>query len=239
MIATAESGNVTVANGIVSGTLPALDAGQQLTQAFRVQATADGTYRLATQITRSDNADPDSQPGSGTGDGQDDATEIDLRVGTAVNVYASPNPNQTPLPEVRSNQPAPVANLADLNLHIQVSNRTPKLNQLVSYTLVVTNTGGSAASNVNVTAYLPTGMQFVDSNNMAPGSGGITGTMLSLPVGASGSINFRAVVTTPGLKQTQAQVRFATPGDPDSTPGNGYPVSNGEDDEATVDLRVE
>ncbi|HEX9956703.1 MAG TPA: sialate O-acetylesterase, partial [Fibrella sp.] len=173
MIATAESGNVTVANGIVSGTLPALDAGQQLTQAFRVQATADGTYRLATQITRSDNADPDSQPGSGTGDGQDDATEIDLRVGTGVNVYASPNPNQMPLPEVRSNQPAPVANLADLNLHIQVSNRTPKLNQLVSYTLVVTNTGGSAASNVNVTAYLPAGMQFVDSNNMAPGSGGI------------------------------------------------------------------
>lgn len=238
LIATAISGGVTVSSGIVSGTLPILEAGQQLTKSFRVQATADGTYLLAAEIIQSDNPDPDSQPGSGTGDGQDDATQLDLRVGTGIGTYASPNPNQTPLPAVRDNQPTPVANLADLSLRMLVSNRTPKVNDLVTYTLVVTNIGGSTASNVNTTAYLPAGMQFVDSNDMGPGGGGITGTSLSLPSGASSSFSFRARVTTAGLKQTQAQVRFATPADPDSTPGNGYPTSTGEDDEATVDLRA-
>ncbi|MEZ0538448.1 sialate O-acetylesterase [Fibrella arboris] len=238
MAATALSANVSVGNGVVSGTLPVLEAGQHVTQAFRVTATADGTYQVATEIIQAENADPDSQPGSGTGDGQDDATQLDLRVGSGAATYTSPNPNQKPLPTVKSNQPTPVANLADLNLRMVVSTRTPKLNDLVTYTLIVSNEGGATATNVNTTAYLPDGLQFVDSNTMGPGGGGITGTTLSLPAGASTTISFRARVTTAGLKHTQAQVRFAAPADPDSTPGNGYPVLTGEDDEANVDLRV-
>lgn len=239
MTAMAVSGNLSVANNVVSGLLPVLEPGQQLTQEFRVQATVDGTYLLAAEITRSENADPDSQPNSGTGDGQDDVAQLDLRVGTGLGTYASPNPDQLPLPTVQGNQPLPVANLADLSLRMQVSNRTPALNEVVTYTLIVTNAGGAAASNVNTTAYLPAGMQFVDSSDMGPGGGGITGTTLSLPAGSSSTISFRARVITTGLKHTQAQVRFATPADPDSTVGNGYPVSNGEDDEATVDLQVQ
>ncbi|RYF78396.1 MAG: DUF11 domain-containing protein [Cytophagaceae bacterium] len=237
--ATAISGNVLVTNGVVSGTLPALEPGQSLTSTFRVKATADGTYRIAAEIDRSDNADPDSRPGSGTGDGQDDAVQFDIRAGAGAGTFESPNPNQQPLPAVLGNQPTPVANLADLSLRIQVSTRTPRLNDLVSYTLIVSNAGGATASNINTTAYLPAGMQFVDSDTMGPGGGGISGTTLSLPAGSSSSISFRARVTTTGLKQVQAQVRFATPDDPDSRAGNGYPVSNGEDDEATVDLRVQ
>ncbi|WP_229379777.1 sialate O-acetylesterase [Fibrella forsythiae] len=239
MSATALSDNVAVVNGVVSGTLPVLEPGQRITNAFRVKATADGTYRLAAEIDRSDNLDPDSQPGSGTGDGQDDTVQLDVRVGTGAGTFDSPNPNQKPLPAVQSSQPVPVANLADLSLRMQVSTRTPRLNDLVSYTLIISNVGGATATNINTTAYLPTGVQFVDSDTMGPGGGGITGTTLSLSPGASSSISFRARVTTTGPKQVQAQVRVAAPGDPDSTPGNGYPVSNGEDDEATVDLRVQ
>lgn len=237
--ASSASETVTVATGIASGTLSALESGQQFTQAFRIQGATDGTYQLAAEIVQSDNADPDSQPGSGTGDGQDDATQLDLRVGTGTGTYASPNPNQKPLPAVQSNQPTPVANQADLSLRLLVSNRTPRLNDLVSYTLIVSNIGGATASNINTTAYLPAGMHFVDSNDMGPGGGGITGTTLSLPAGTSSATSFRARAITAGRQQTQAQVRYATPADPDSTPGNGYPVSNGEDDEATVDLQVQ
>ncbi|MEZ0487379.1 sialate O-acetylesterase [Fibrella aquatica] len=239
VIATALAGTVTVTNGIVSGTLPALAAGQQLTRAFRIQVTVNGTYSLASEIKESGNNDPDSQPGSGTGDGQDDATHLDLRVGTGQDTYVSPNPDQVPLPTVVGNQPTPVANMADLSLRLVVSNRTPALNELVTYSLIVTNRGGAEASNINTTAYLPAGMQFVDSNDMGPGGGGITGTTLTLPAGASSTRSFRARATTIGPKQTQAQVRVANPADPDSTPGNGYPISTGEDDEATVDLRVQ
>ncbi len=239
MSASAASANVSVGNNIVSGTVASLDPGQQITQAFRIQATADGTYQLAAELMQSDNADSDSQPGSGTGDGQDDATQLDLRVGTGAVTYASPNPNQTPLPGVRSNQPTPINNLADLSLRVQLSNRIPKLNDIVTYTLVVSNLGGATASNVNTTVYLPAGIEFVDSSNMGPGGGGITGTILSLPTGSSGSISFRARVTTSGFKQIHAQIRVASPGDPDSTPDNGYPVATGEDDEVTIDLRVQ
>ena len=153
--------------------------------------------------------------------------------------YASPNQNQAPLPNVKSSQPTPVAGLADLNLRMAVSNRTPRLTDLVMYTLMVQNEGGATASNINITAYLPAGLTFFDSDNMAPGGGGITGTILSLPANGTGSVSFRARVTTVGQKQTKAQIRVASPTDPDSTPGNGFPASPGEDDEATVDLRAQ
>nr|ARK10473.1 hypothetical protein A6C57_09110 [Fibrella sp. ES10-3-2-2] len=236
--AIAVSGGVTVSTTLVSGTVSSLLAGQQVTQAFRVRPTVDGTYLLAAEIVQSDNADSDSQPASGTGDGQDDATQLDLRVGTGSGTYASPNPNQTPLPIVQSNQPAPVPNLADLSLQLVVSSRTPKLNELVTYTLIVANAGGATASDINATAYLPAGVQFVDSNTMAPGGGGVTGTILQLAANSTTTVTFRARVVDLGQKQTLAQIRFATPADPDSIMGNGYPVSTGEDDEASVDMRV-
>ncbi len=238
LVASAPGTGVGVVSGVVSGTLAGLEPGQQATQVFRVQAVAAGVFRLATEISLSGTTDPDSQPNTGTADGQDDTAMLDLRVGDGTTLYTSPNPNQVPLPVVRGNQPVPVAGKADLSLQLTVSNRTPKINDLVRYTLVVSNVGGAAASNVNTTAYLPAGLVFFDSDTMGPGGGGITGTTLSLASGALATISFRARVTSGGLKKTYAQVRVATPADPDSTPGNGFPASGGEDDEAVVDLRV-
>ena len=233
------SGNVSVTNGIVSGAVGTLPAGLSNTMAFRLRTQVAGLYLVAAEIMQCTPGDPDSQVGSGTADGQDDTAQIDLRVGTGSNIYASPNPNQVPLPTVLTNQPTPLPNMADLSLRMQVSNRTPRLNDLITYTLFVVNVGGAAASNVGVTAYLPAGTQFFDSNDMAPGGGGISGTVSSLPVNGVSSMQFRARVTSAGFKQTHAQIRYATPADPDSTPGNGLPTPTGEDDEAVVDLRVD
>ena len=233
------SGNVSVANGIVSGSLSTLGSGLRNTMAFRITALAAGRYLVAAEIMQTTPNDSDSQPGTGTADGQDDATQFDLRVGVSGPTYASPNPNQVPLPAVQGNQPAPVPNLADLSLRMQVSNRALRLNDLVTYTLFVSNLGGATASNVGITAYLPAGIQFFDSNDMAAGGGGISGTISSLPMNGSTSMQFRARVTTAGIKQTRAQIRYATPADPDSSPGNGLPTPTGEDDEAVVDIRVD
>ena len=233
------SGNVSVTNGIVTGSIGTLGSGLSNTMAFRLTAQVVGLYLVAAEIMQCTPADADSQVGSGTADGQVDATQLDLRVGTGGSIYASPNPNQVPLPALIPNQPAPIPNMADLSLSMQVSSRTPRLNDLVTYTLFVANMGGAAASNVGITAYLPAGVEFFDSNDMAPGGGGISGTVNSLPTNGSSSIQFRARATTAGVKQTRAQIRYATPADPDSTPGNGLPTPNGEDDEAVVDFRVE
>ncbi|WP_310587677.1 sialate O-acetylesterase [Fibrella rubiginis] len=232
------SENVSVSNGAVNGSINSLGAGSSQTIAFRIFVQANGQYLLATEIMQASLADPDSRPGTGTADGQDDATQLDLRVGSGSPIYASPNLNQVPLPAAQSSQPTPLPNLADLSLRMQVSSRTPRLNDLITYTLFLTNIGGAAASNVGVTAYLPAGVQFFDSNDMAAGGGGISGTISSLPINASTSVQFRARVMATGLKQTRAQIRYATPADPDSTPGNSLPTPTGEDDEALVDFRV-
>ena len=233
------SGNVSVTDGIVSGSISRLGSGLSNTMAFRLTTQVAGLYLVAAEVTQCTPNDADSQAGSGTADGQDDAAQLDLRVGNGVAVYASPNPNQVPLPPLKPNQPAPVPNMADLTLQMQVSNRTPRLNDLITYTLFVTNAGGATASNVGIMAYLPAGVQFFDSIDMAPGGGGIAGTISSLPINGSGSMQFRAKATTVGFKQTRAQIRYATPADPDSTPGNGLPTPTGEDDETIVDFRSE
>ncbi|WP_229376580.1 sialate O-acetylesterase [Fibrella aquatilis] len=233
------SGNVSVANGIVSGTISTLGSGVSNTMAFRLTVQVAGQYLVAAEIMQCTPTDRDSQPATGTADGQDDTAQLDLRVGNSGPIYPSPNPNQVPLPALQSNQPAPVPNLADLSLRMQVSSRALRLNDLVTYTLFITNAGGATASNIGVTAYLPAGVQFVDSNDMGAGGGGISGTISSLPMNGSTSMQFRARVMAVGVKQTRAQLRYATPADPDSTPGNGLPTPTGEDDEAVVDFRVD
>jgi uncharacterized repeat protein (TIGR01451 family) len=72
---------------------------------FRVKANRAGTFVTAAEITASGQPDPDSQPNSGTGDGQDDAAQVDVRTSDAAGgLSVSPNPNQVALPTVQSNQ---------------------------------------------------------------------------------------------------------------------------------------
>ena len=99
------SGNLTVSGTVVNGSIATLTAGASQVMAFRILIQADGIYRLATEVMQVTNADPDSQPGTGTADGQDDATQVDIRVGNGMTLFASPNPNQVPLPAC-TKQPA-------------------------------------------------------------------------------------------------------------------------------------
>ena len=224
---------ISVSGSVLTGTVSSLDAGASTTLTFVAQPTTGGTYRNAAEIAQSDLSDPDSQPNSGTGDGQDDAAQVDFRTTASGNgLYESPNPNQVPLPAVISNQPTPDPNKADVSLSLAVSNRAPQLGNVIVYTLTVRNQGGLDAKNVGVTAYLPSNLTFVPGDDLT----NLTTTIGSIAAGGNVMLRFRAQTTALGQSSCTAEITSAGTLDPDSTPGNG--IANGEDDTAQIDVRV-
>ncbi len=229
---------VGTATNVLSTTLPAILSSQSVSQQYVAHATAAGQYYNATEITASSSPDPDSQPGSGTGDGQDDAATVDFRTrdgGTGL--FVSPNPNQVPLPAPASSQPIPDSGRADLSLVLSAGSRIASIGQAVSFTLTVRNWGGAAATGITVRDVLPTGLQFLSAPAGVSATGStVTGTIGQLAAGQEASFTFTTSVISGTFIQNSAQIMTATPGDPDSTPGNG--TTNGEDDTATTDLRI-
>jgi uncharacterized repeat protein (TIGR01451 family) len=242
---------VTSSSTAVSGTNSiSLAAGQSTTVSYLLRPTQPGIYSNAAQIMTSDQLDPDSQPGSGTDDGQDDAATVDMRTpdsSTAVTaVYRSPNPNQIPLPPVLSSQPPTDPAKADLSLAMTADKRTPRAGQPATFTITITNAGGITASNIVVRDTLrgltftssPTGMSVVSSGN---GYTIIEGKVASLTAGTATQLVFVASTTAVGYLLNAAQIWSADTLDPDSTPGSVTPNTNnlnGEDDVALIDLRV-
>jgi len=230
---------LSVTNGIVQGSLSVVPARATLTRRFVVRLNSAGMYQNAAELTASLNPDPDSQPNSGTDDGQDDESAVDLRTLSAAttSLYTSPNPAQIPLPVVQSNQPVPDNSKADLSLTLQTSTRVLSASRPVSVTLTVRNAGGMTASSAGVRCDLPAGLQFSSSSSGMTASGqAISGVLTQIAPGQSKSLVFEATPTGSGLFTLRAQISAASPADPDSTPNNG--TGKGEDDEAIADLRV-
>lgn len=235
---------LTVSSGVVQGTVPGVPAGSLVSRRFVARLNALGTYENAAELSSSANLDPDSTPNSGTGDGQDDASRVDLRTGmmstSATNasaMYASPNPNQAPLPKALPDQPAPDSTKADLSLTLQTSGRALVVGKTVSVTLTVQNTGGLTATNTTVRCDLPSGLQFSGSSSgMSTDGSSVTGQVSQLTPGQSARLIFEAISTSAGNRTLKAQISAAGQPDPDSTPNNG--TTNGEDDEASADLRI-
>ncbi|MBC8155318.1 MAG: DUF11 domain-containing protein, partial [Bacteroidetes bacterium] len=224
---------------VLSGTIASIPRFTNVSQSYTARLTAPGQYQNAIQITGSSSADPDSQFGSGTADGQDDAASADVRTregGTGL--FESPNPNQVPLPPVASSQPTPDPSRADLSLSIRASRRVVSIGQSVEYTLIVSNRGGATATGITIQDVLPTGLQFVSGSAGVSANGStVTASIGQLTAGSDASLSFVATVTGGGTTLLNvAQIIAATPGDPDSTPGNG--TTNGEDDVAGTDVRV-
>lgn len=227
---------LSLSGNVLTGTIGTLNAGAAATFSFVVQPNVTGTYRNAAEIIQSSLTDPDSQPDSGTGDGQDDAASVDFRTRQAsAAVFGSPNPNQVPLPAVVSNQPTPDPAKADVSLSLLVSNRVPQLNDIITYTVTLSNRGGQSATGLSVSATLPAGQTFVPGDDFALSNGNLVGNVSGLPANGSSVLRFRAQITAPGPGVCTAQLVTAGQPDPDSIPGNG--VENGEDDTARTDVR--
>lgn len=229
-------GDLTDVGGLLTSRPTSLAPGQSVNWVYQLRPTVAGTYQQAVQVLSQNQLDPDSQPGSGSGDGQDDALLLTFRTReTGSGLFASPNPNQALLPPVSLNQPAPPAGQADLSLSVAVDNRTPVLQQMLSYTLVISNRGGATATGINIQVNLPPGLTWVSGGDFVA-SGLLHTPISSVAPGATARVILRAQVTGSGTLICQAQLAAATPGDPDSTPNNGY--TNGEDDTARCDVRV-
>lgn len=234
------AGNVQAANGVVTVGAGMLAAGISVTYSFRARATLPGVFVSAAQVTDLSTPDPDSQPNSGTGDGQDDAAQVDFRtLQPSGSVFASANSNQAPLPLLRSNQPVADPNTADLSVSLLVNNRTPDVarGDIVIATLTVRNRGGSAASNVAVQIELPNGLfDYQNTGGWTPVVENRTYTAFlnGVPAGGEVSVTLRWQPSGSGVLKAQVLSMYET--DPDSTPGNG--TGKGEDDEATADVRA-
>ncbi|GAB3952708.1 hypothetical protein GCM10028805_35120 [Spirosoma harenae] len=237
-LAFVSSSNFSANGTVLTSSAFNLAVGSTQTLSFVAQPVAAGTYLNAAEISQATSPDPDSQPNSGTGDGQDDAAQIDFRTSqSGSSLFVSPNPNQVPLPPVISNQPTPDPAKADLSIKLAVNTRTPNLNDIITYSLTISNLGGLSASGVVVTAYLPAGQTLVSGDDFALSGGNPVGGVNSLAAGSSVTLLFRARILASGYGVCSAQITASGVPDPDSTPNNG--TTNGEDDTAQVDLRAQ
>jgi uncharacterized repeat protein (TIGR01451 family) len=227
---------VSFTDGTVNAHLGTLAVNESVKITFQAVATQPGTFVTAAQVTGTQTPDPDSQPNSGTEDGQDDAATVDFRKSDANGpIVASANPNQLPLPKVAPNQPPSNPATADLSLLAKLTTLTPKPNDVISLSLTVSNRGGSAASSVVVQTLLPSGWQVGDTNGFVVNGQTVRGYVNQLPAGQSVTLVLPIRVGNASAL-VQAQIQDMAEVDSDSTPGNGY--TNGEDDEASISIRT-
>jgi uncharacterized repeat protein (TIGR01451 family) len=226
---------LSMTDGLLTGRIAQLDPGNQVTYSMLLRPTAPGTYRQTAQVTATDQFDPTSIPNSGTGDGEDDMAAVDFRTAQAdPAVFTSPNPFQTPLPAVLTNQPRPDSTKADLSLLMQMSQTVLNVSTPAALSLLVTHQGGRAVTGVTLRLTLPPGVSLAD--------GSATGSSVSLPVAGTlvaGQTTPVVIMLRADVSQScvlRGEVSAASIADPDSTPNNG--LTNGEDDTAQLQIRV-
>ncbi|MBD2699164.1 DUF11 domain-containing protein [Spirosoma sp. BT702] len=124
----------------------------------------------------------------------------------------------------------------DLSLTKTVSKSRPFLNEVISYSLTVQNSGGIAATGVEVKDSLPAGVQYQSMSG--PGTyNPATGiwTVGTIAAGGTATLVITVKVIAEGTWFNVAEVSKVNEQDPDSTPGNGVMT---EDDISTACFSV-
>ncbi len=123
----------------------------------------------------------------------------------------------------------------DLSLTKTVDIPNPNINDVITYTITVFNSGPDTATNVAVTDVLPAGISFVSSlaSQGSYNNGTSIWTVGTIASGANKTLQIKATVLTVSAVTNTAQVSACDQPDPDSTPGNNAP---GEDDQASVTI---
>ena len=123
----------------------------------------------------------------------------------------------------------------DLSLTSEVSDSTPSLGAVVTYTISVSNSSQlSDASGVTVSDVLPVGVSYVSHDGNGFNSTTGVWTIGALASGSSVTLSVRATVANAGAKTVTTQIATAIEPDLDSTPGNAATIN--EDDSATVTI---
>ena len=192
-----------------------LASGASATLQITVQVGQTGPIVNTAQVGTANEYDPDSTPGSGTGEDDDDSVQLD------------------------------VPRTVDLRLEKTVSNATPDYRSNVTYTLTLTNDGPDPASGIVVSDPLPAGLSLVSDNGGGAYNGGTgLWTVGSLASGASASLALTVQLVSTGTITNTAQVSACDDDDTDSTPGNSIASEDDQDDAVVTvapaaDLRLQ
>ena len=125
--------------------------------------------------------------------------------------------------------------VADLSLTKSVSNETPNVGEVITFTVVLENEGPDNATGVTVFDLLPAGLQF-NSNSLSAGQYNATTGIWDLGVlqsGQSATLSINATVLTQGSQTNTASVATSDQADPDSIAGNN---DDDEDDQESVEI---
>ncbi|WP_460640207.1 Ig-like domain-containing protein [Larkinella harenae] len=114
---------------------------------------------------------------------------------------------------------APPVQTIDLALTKTVSKPQPALQEVITYTLTLTNSGPANATGVEVKDLLPAGLTFQSSNGNYNANTGIW-TVGAVNSGSTVQLIITARVTTQGTWFNKAEVSKADQQDSDSTPNN-------------------
>ncbi|UTN02775.1 gliding motility-associated C-terminal domain-containing protein [Flavobacterium bizetiae] len=202
--------NFTISTGTYNPTTGIWNVGNLIngkSETLQITATVNltGNYLNVAEITAAALPDPDSTPNNGV------TTEDDY--GSAITV--------------------PINQAANLSLTKTVSNPTPLVGALVTFEIVVNNSGPQNVTGVEVTDLLPSGYTYSSftatkgTYNKTTGKWNI-GSLLN---GDSQTLQITASVNATGNYTNIAEVTASSLPDPNSTPNNGVPT---EDDYATA-----
>ena len=126
--------------------------------------------------------------------------------------------------------------VADLSLTKTVSDASPSVNEQVTFTINVRNSGPDAATGVQVVDQLPAGITVVSTT---PSQGNFTAGTWDVGSIANGGIATLSIVgtaNTTGIATNTAQITQSDQSDPDSTPNNNDAA---EDDQASAQISAE
>ena len=127
---------------------------------------------------------------------------------------------------------------ANLSLTQEVNDSTPSVNQNVTFTITVSNSGPATATGVQVTDMLPAGIGFVNANASQGSYSSGTGIwdVGSINNGSFATLSLTGNVTSVGPKTNTARVSRSNQSDPNSSPNNDI---ESEDDQDSVTVTPE
>ncbi|HKC63993.1 MAG TPA: hypothetical protein VKB86_10165, partial [Pyrinomonadaceae bacterium] len=128
-----------------------------------------------------------------------------------------------------------IVSSADLSLTNVVTSSGSGIGTNATFTVTLTNSGPSDATNVAVKDLLPSGLTFVSSTPSTGTYNSTTGmwTVASLASGSSATLQLVGQINSLGSITTTAEVTASDQPDPDSTPNNHVAT---EDDQASASL---
>jgi uncharacterized repeat protein (TIGR01451 family) len=124
-----------------------------------------------------------------------------------------PGDNEVPTPVI-------IKQDADVALFVNVSNRLPQVNDVVTIKVVVKNQGRATATGVVVKDALPVGLDLTGSTGDGSYTAG-TWTIGNIAVGDSAELFLTVKVVSMGVQYYTAEVSAMNETDIDSSPGNG------------------